>query len=77
MNILLFSDMHLFTVKNCLVPLAVVAHAFSLRTQETEADGVWGHPGLQIEFQDKPKVEKPCLRNQKLKQTEKIHNKYF
>jgi hypothetical protein len=40
MNILLFSDMHLFTVKNCLVPLAVVAHAFSLRTQETEADGV-------------------------------------
>lgn len=52
MNILLFSDMHLFTVKNCLVPLAVVAHAFSLRTQETEADGVWGHPGLQIKFQD-------------------------
>jgi hypothetical protein len=53
----------------------VVAHAFNLSTWEAEAGGFLSlrpGPGLQSEFQDSQGyTEKPCLKKQKQKQTNK------
>ena len=50
-----------------------VAHTFNPSTQEAEAGGFPGQPGLQSEFQDSQGYkEKPCLKKQRTnKQTNK------
>jgi hypothetical protein len=54
--------------------LVVVAHAFNPSTWEAEASRFLrpGQPGLQSEFQDiQGYREKPCLKKEKNKQTNK------
>jgi hypothetical protein len=54
--------------------LGVVVHAFNPSTQEAEAGGVWGQPGLQSEFQDSQGyTERSCLK-QTNKQTNENNN---
>ena len=51
----------------------MVAYAFNPSTQEAEL-WVWSQPGLQSEFQDSQGyTEKPCLKKQTNKQTNKIY----
>jgi hypothetical protein len=63
-------------LKIVLLSQAVVAHALNPSTQEAEAGGFRGQPGLQSEFQDSQGyTERPCLEKPKRKKKKKRKKK--